>query len=227
MSTLTLDSTIGLSVNEKDHFNEIHTIRTLSVGLRTIADQIKTRERAWETQTAGKVKFHVYGLDIDGTKRNLDILVCLFHWFGVSLCNYARLVGFIRGLDCGDFARSDLKDSAKFKDIKKSVNSYVRGVCELSAVLKWRNKVGAHFAITSPQADDNKATLDMSVMHPVTFTNRRYRVAELTLTYAGASTAPESSEIPQWSVTEVFESLIPRYWPHIKVVTEGDKENES
>jgi hypothetical protein len=31
MSTLTLDSTIGLSVNEKDHFNEI---RTLSVGLR-------------------------------------------------------------------------------------------------------------------------------------------------------------------------------------------------
>ena len=87
MTTLTLDSTIGLSVNPNDYFNEVHTIRTLSVGLRRIADSIKAREKAWETQTAGKVKFHVYGLDIDGTKDNLDILVCFFHWFGVSLCN--------------------------------------------------------------------------------------------------------------------------------------------
>ena len=53
-------------------------------------------------------------------------------------------------------------------------------------------------------------------MFPVTFTNGRYRVGELTLTRttaAGAST----SAIPQWSVTEVFEGLIPRYWPSITV----------
>lgn len=223
MSTTILDAKVGLSVSPDDYFNEVHTIHTLRVGLGTIAEQIKAREQAWEKQTGGKVKFHVYGLDTDGTKANLDILVCLFHWFGVSLCNYARLVGFIRSLEIGEFVRSDLADEDRFKAVKNSVNGYLRDVAEMSAVRKWRNKVGAHFAITSPQTGDNKATLDMSVMHPVTFTNGRYRVAELALTYRGGTGAAHTSDIPTWSVTEVFEALIPRYWPHIQIHSQSDE----
>jgi hypothetical protein len=214
MSTVTLDVVVGLSVDEDEYFNECRTLQMLSTGLTVIADTLKRREAAWEQQTAGKVKFHIYGLDIDGTKGNIDLIGCFFHWFGVSVCNFARLVGFIRGLTAADFTRADLGDPTRFEKVGRSVKSYVANVSELSEVLLWRNKVGAHFAVTAPDRSDNVSTLDMSVMFPVTFTDGRYRVGELKLTRTVASET-HTSAIPNWSVTEVFERLIPRYWPHI------------
>ncbi len=216
MSTTTLDAVACVTIDTAEHFNECRTLQMLSTGLMRIADDLRRRESAWEQATGGKVQFHVYGLDIDGTKGNLDLIACLFHWFGVSLVNYARLVGFIRALSNQDFTRSDLCDPARFKNITSIVDSYVKAVSELDAVLKWRNKVGAHFAITAPYNNDNVATLDMSVMFPVTFAKGRYRVGELSLTRSNSS-GSHTSEIPCWSVTEVFESLLPRYWPHVTV----------
>ena len=216
MSSTTLDTVARVTIDASEHFNEVRTLQMLSAGLMRIADDLRRRESAWEQANGGKVNLHVYGLDIDGTKGNLDLIACLFHWFGVSLVNYARLVGFIKALSNKDFTRSDLNDPAEFKKITLIVDTYVKAVTELDAVLRWRNKVGAHFAITAPYKDDNVATLDMSVMFPVTFTNGRYRVGELTLTRSN-SMGSHSSEIPCWSVTEVFESLIPRYWPQIAV----------
>ena len=31
-------------------------------------------------------------VDYDGTFDKLPMIACFFHWFGVSICNYARLV---------------------------------------------------------------------------------------------------------------------------------------
>lgn len=216
MPTVTLDAIAGISVDSDDYFNECCTLRMLSTGLVRLADNLKRREVAWEQQSAGKVSFQAYGLDIDGTKGNLDLIACFFHWFGVSVCNFARLVGFVRGLSANEFTRADLSDPARFQDVRSSVDSYVRNLAELSDVLAWRNKVGAHFAITAPHKSDNVSTLDMSVMFPVTFTNGQYRVGELTLTRKNAA-GTHASALPCWSVTEVFERLIPRYWPHITV----------
>jgi len=190
---------------------------------------LKERELAWERQTAGSVKFHSYGLDIDGTKGKLDLIACFFHWFGVSICNYARLVGFIRGLSVGEFTRGDFNDRAKFQNIQSSVDAYLRDLSELSDVLVWRNKVGAHFAITAPRKSDNVSTLDMSVMFPVTFSDGRYRVGELTLTRKNA-VGTQTSAIPCWSVTEVFDRLVPRYWATMAEASEtqtGQSENPS
>jgi len=217
MSFITIDTFAGVTIDAGDHFNECRTLQMLSAGLMRIADDLRQRESAWEQATDGKVQFHVYGLDIDGTKGNLDLIACMFHWFGVSLVNYARLVGFIKALANNDFARSDLGDPAKFKSIASRVDDYVKAMSELDAVLKWRNKVGAHFAITAPHKDDNVATLDMSVMFPVSFTNGRYRVGELALTRSSSSGGSHTSAVPCWSVTEVFESLLPRYWPLMAV----------
>ncbi len=141
----------------------------------------------------------------------------MFHWFGVSVYNVARLAGFVRGLAKKEFTRADLQDASRFNAVRASVNAYVKSLPELAAVLVWRHKVGAHFAITAPQDGDNIATLDMSVTFPVTFTNGRYYVGELVMmqkNHAGIFT----SEIPTWSVTEVFEAIIPRYWPHVTIV---------
>jgi hypothetical protein len=216
MSSTTLDTVVGVTIDYSEHFNEVRTLQMLSAGLMRIADDLRRRESAWEQANGGEFKVYVYGLDMDGTKGNLDLIACLFHWFGVSLVNYARLVGFIKALSNRDFTRNDLSDPAKFKRITHIVDTYVKAVPELDSVLRWRHKVGAHFAITAPHKDDNVATLDMSVMFPVTFTNGRYRVGELMLTRSN-STGSHSSELPCWSVTEVFELLLPRYWPHIAV----------
>lgn len=215
MSSITLDTVAGVTIDDGEHFNECRTLQMLSAGLMRIADDLRRRESAWEQATGRHVQIHVYGLDIDGTKGNLDLIACMFHWFGVSLVNFARLVGFIKALTNNEFARSDLSDPAKFKCITSTVDAYVKAVPELDAVLKWRNKVGAHFAITAPYRDDNVATLDMSVMFPVSFTNGRYRVGEMALTRSSSSGGSHTSAIPCWSVTEVFASLLPRYWPQV------------
>jgi hypothetical protein len=219
MPQLTLDAVASVTVDSDDYFNECRTLQMLSRGLGGIAENLKRRETAWEQRTAGKVKFHVYGLDIDGTKGDLDLIACFFHWFGVSVCNYARLVGFLRGLSTSQFTRADLADPARFRTVSSVVDGYVNSISELSAVLVWRHKVGAHFAITAPRKDDNISTLDMSVMFPVSFTDGRYRVGELTLTRTTAA-GTYMSEIPHWVLTEVFESLMPRYWPHITVAAQ-------
>lgn len=216
MSPTTLDAVAGVTVDTSDHPNEVQTLRMLSAGLRSLASYLKQREAAWEQANGKNVKVQIYGLDIDGTKGDLDLIACTFHWFGVSLVNYARLVGFVRALSNKDFARGDLGDPGKFKSITQFVDGYVKNVSELDSVLKWRNKVGAHFAITAPYKGDNIATLDMSVMFPVSFSDGRYRVSELTLRRSN-STGAHSSELPCWSVTEVFEALIPRYWPNLTV----------
>ena len=221
MPIVTLDAIAGISVDANDYSNECRTLQVLSTGLVGIADNLRRREAAWRQQTAGKFKFHVYGLDIDGTKGNLDLIACFFHWFGVSLCNFARLVGFVRGLSANEFSRADLSDTTKFEAIKSCVDGYVNTVTELSDVLVWRHKVGAHFAITAPRKSDNVSTLDMSVMFPVTFTDGQYRVGELTLTRRN-STGTHTSAIPCWSVTEVFENLLPRYWPHITMTPNAE-----
>lgn len=223
MPNITLDTIASITVDSERFFNECRTLQMLRTGLLGIADNLKRREAAWGQWTQGKVKFHVHGLDIDGTKGDLDLIACFFHWFGVSVCNYARLVGFVGCLSRGDFARADLGDPARCRDVKAAVDAYVDSVAELSDVLVWRNKVGAHFAITAPRKDDNISTLDMSVMFPVSFTDGRYRVGELTLTRTSAAGTLRSA-IPHWSVTTVFESLLPRYWPDIKIETRhGDQ----
>ncbi len=164
-----------------------------------------------------KVTTFSFGLDFDGTRVRLDVIACFFHWFGVSACNFVRLVGFIHGLERKLFTRADLEAKASFKTIKAAVDGYVNSVTELDNVLVWRNKVGAHFAMTDPYKDDNIATLDMSVIFPVTFENR-YFVGGLTMG-KGNQTAFHTSQLPRWSLTEVFEALVPRFWPNCAIPT--------
>jgi hypothetical protein len=221
MPNVTLDAIAGVLIDDNNCVNEQRTLQMLSTGLVGIAGNIKQRELAWQKQFGPNVRFQSHGLDIDGTKGYLDQIACFSHWFGVSLYNYARLVGFVPGLTVNDFSRADLSDPTKFKAVKESVDKYINAVPELSDVVVWRNKVGAHFAITAPHKSDNHSTLDMSIMYPVTFTNGQYRVGELTLTWKNSS-GTHNSAIPCWSLTEVFEKLIPRYWPEMTFATNAE-----
>lgn len=213
-SLVLIDGVEHIEVSRDDFFNEIRTLHTLFIGLRNLTGMLKRREVEFERAGGDKIKVFKFGGHSDEEVEFLDFVACIFHWFGVSVCNFARLVGLIRGLHLGHFTRIDLVDTTKFDVIKKSINEYVGSITELERVLVWRNKVFAHFAITDPRKHDNLTTLDMSVVHPVTFTGK-YVVGGLVMTRSGPR-GSESSSLPEWSLTEVFEALGPRYWPGLK-----------
>src|SRR4051794_23240516 len=212
MSTLTLDAIEPIEIGDTEYPNEVGTLRTLHRGLWGLANSVANREFPF-LEMSKKMKFVSFGRDVDATTTDIDMVACLFHWFGVSLCNFARLVGFIRGLKEGDFTRADLTDQGKTKArvVKNSVDAYVQSISELQPVLVWRDKIAAHFAITDPRKDDNIATLDMSVVFPVTYASPRYRANYFQLIRSNAA-GVHTSALPEWSVTEVYEQLAPRYW---------------
>lgn len=218
---VTLDGIEQLKVDRNNYANEIGSLRTLFNGLRELSASVKRRESAFDMAGGDKVKLMTYGSAIE-PQESLDVTACMFHWFGLSLCNYARLVGFIRGLHQGDFTRADLTDKKAVEKVKRSIEGYVSAIAELANVKVWRNKVFAHFAITDPYKDDNISTLDMSVIFPVTFEGRYY-VGSMVMIRTNSSGSHKSS-LPKWSMTEVFESLIPRFWPGIeyKLIPESE-----
>jgi hypothetical protein len=211
-----LDGIERLEVECAKHGNEIRNLRTLSVGLQRLAESIKRPEVQFERQTGGKIIVTCFGATSPAEEERLNMYACMFHWFGVTVINYARIVGFIRGIERGVFSRADLADKTKFDVIKKEIADYIISIPELANVKVWRNKVSAHPAITDPYKDDNIATLDMSVIFPITFEGK-YVVGGLQMIRSNA-TGTHASALPRWSLTEVFESLIPRFWPSLRFV---------
>lgn len=196
--------------------NELSTLNTLEVGLCQLAREVKQREEIIHSRRAdlGKPSSFV-GVPPDQDERELQWVTCLFHWYGVSVCNYARLAGLLKGFSEKKISRQTIESCDK-KDrdrIKKLCGQYTTDVLELEHVLVWRHKVFAHFAITDPYNDDNIATLDVSVMSPIGFDEGRFKVGLLSLAKADSTKASVSSSLPCWSLTQVHENLVKRYWP--------------
>jgi hypothetical protein len=220
-----LDAIENLEVPLKGCENEVGTLRTLVSGIKRLYAPIKTKEVHFEQATGGKMIVSSFGATNDEERELNDIIACYFHWFGISICNYVRLTGFIRGMNLGHFSRKDLRDSKNFKTVRDSTNAYVDSVVEIEPVRVWRNKVFAHFAITDPLKDDNIATLDMSVIHPITFEGK-YFVGGMTM-FLRNEDGSATSELPRWSLTEVFEALTPRYWPNLEFTPPEMKNEQS
>lgn len=210
LDVVQIDFLESIVVERSKFANEVRALQTLSSGLRLLSAQIKRREVAFAKAGGDQFKVVIYGAENEDEVHQLDVMACMFHWFGLSVCNYVRLVGFIRGLHMQEFVRDDLTDNKGAEKVKKSIKRYAVSVSELSDVSVWRNKVFAHFALTDPQ-QENIATLEMSIVFPVSF-DGKYSVGDFTLTRSNSSGC-HTSALPHWSMTEVFESLIPRYWP--------------
>ncbi|MBI3469682.1 MAG: hypothetical protein HY000_42330 [Planctomycetes bacterium] len=129
-----LDGIEALNVDRQAYFNEIRSLRTLYNGLCELCASIKRREVAFARAGGEKFKVMIFGGATDAERHSLDVTACMFHWFGLSLCNYARLVGFIRGLHRGDSVRSDLTDRKAVEKAKQSIDAYVSGIAELAQV---------------------------------------------------------------------------------------------
>lgn len=209
MTQAIIDSVEGISLNVDAYMNEFSTLQTLTRGILHLANQVHAFER--DRKPKEGTSHWVFGASKEELPE-VELVTCHFHWFATTVCNYARLVGLLRVLASGIHCREDL--TTKQDDVNASINDYVGAVTEIAALVQWRNRIAAHFAITAPRKKDNDiASLEYTITHPVTLHDGIYYVGEIGI-HRSSSGKVYKGELPVWSLTEVFGSLIPRYWPH-------------
>jgi hypothetical protein len=181
--------------------------------MMAIYNSIFPIEEGIRKQTAGK-KVSFFG-STDLVPSEVDLLLpSYFHWFGNSICNYCRLAGYVVARETGTLTDTDIQPEPARKKIKAACDGYVKTLEGFAEVLRWRNKVSAHFALTDPRNEDNIATLEASIVYPVGFDAGRFRTGTM-ISFKGYGQVTHESDIPNWSVTEVFETLASRFWPDV------------
>jgi|SRR6218665_485466 len=207
----TIDKILNIEVDHTKHFNEINALIQLRNGLFSLYYTIKPIEEKIMKDIGPNDIYVSFGNDPNLPRGLSNMLPCYFHWFGNSICNYTRLVGLIVAKEKNIITDADLDLEPEREKIRKACNDYIKSITELEEVLKWRNKVSAHFALTDPRKDDNIATLEASIIYPVGFDNGRYRTAPFNFV-RGNDEVHYKSEIPKWSLTETLELLENRFW---------------
>jgi len=141
------------------------------------------------------------GLD----KEHIDHgpLSCYFNWFSVSLVNYVRLIALFDWLGKNNLKDSDLIRKDVKEATRKHITAYMHEV--IPDILRWRNKVSAHFAITDPRDEDTIWALRSGISLHIAYNQGYY--------YAGGIQWG-SLDLPSWSMTKEIERLRPRYWPY-------------
>jgi hypothetical protein len=218
MGSRTLDYRKGLTVSDDHCFNELVTLQTLEAGLHELAVSVWCHEESLRREDEAENRQRFFG-NVPGLHPHTrSLLACFFHWYGVTLCNYARLVGFVGAIEAGVISKDLLQsyDKKAFLRVKAASDAYVKSVAEIKDVVTWRNKVAAHFAMTAPREDDNPMTLEASVVYPVSYDAGRFRVGTWVLGQVYQDGTKYGSEIPMWSLTEIHEDISGRYWPEFQ-----------
>lgn len=201
MKKIIIDHVNNIEADEKAFHNELITLRTLAVGLFSLAGN--TRQIEIELNKIEGLQFNM-GTHLGGDARRTYMIACFFHWFANTVYNFARLVRYVDEINKGISFKTN-------EERKVFYNDYFRLV--IPEILVWRNKVTAHFAKTDPRGE-NIATLEASVMYPVQFIKPYLRAAGLIWNSGGVR-----SDLPSWALTECSEGLNARYWPEFKLDT--------
>lgn len=191
--------------------NEITTLQDMLAGLHSLYVAVKQ----FEEKLSNKKIVIAMGENPHFSENDIALITNCFHWFGISITNYARLIGYLDGIHKKIYTKSDIEDANKYSQIKKHVDFYVSSIPELDSVKKWRNKIAAHFAITDPRkSSDTASILAYSVMSRAYYSAHRFRVGVGDIQISHHDGGEDLNDhFPTWSVTEIFENLSPRYWP--------------
>ena len=177
----------------EQHHNELAALYRLAEGLKFLNDQVQDIEEMVRGRLNNNREYHMFGNSpkLEGVRK--DLVACAFHWYSVTACSYVQLVGLLVYGDVG------------------KVGKYLTHV--LPEVSTWRNKVGAHFALTAPRKEDTPAALAYSIMPPLTFDDDAFYVGTLRLTMVSEGQPSASRQDMRWSLTHSHEQLSSRYWP--------------
>ncbi len=187
----TLDHIEGLTLSDdavKRHTNELNSLRYLAQGLNFLALQVGGIEMEVQQRIPRDKIVVGYG-NVPWLKGvPMGLVACSFHWYAMSACNYARLVGWL----------------ALGQEPRKASGYVTRTI---PSVFTWRNKVAAHFARTDPHKNDSPADLASSTMFPLGFDDGLFVTQPLVYSQSGST-----AKLPKWSLTRIHNELTGRYW---------------
>lgn len=216
---LTLDAIENIFVNETSAaFKNNYSIHQLLEGIFMTYNMMKYREENyWELKYPNKSPEIIAierqsSFSVDFTNDRFDReVVNISHWYSNTLINFVKCCGAIDFLNKNHLMPETIaSDRAMISEMKKHRDSYVKSIPELQTVWNFRNKASAHLAFADPLGD-NAATLIESISIIPCYDCNRIKLGAL----KRQSGEHESSLSQQeWSVTESFESLMPRYFSH-------------
>src|SRR5438309_7875877 len=150
-----------------DFHGEVQSLSYLTRGLFLLYGQTKKYEaKVLENRAKrnGPPILFSYGTNPPGMEGiPQDLVACFFHWYAVSICNFVWIVGSIGS----ETSAIDLK-----------INEYADQV--IPEVVRFRNKVAAHFAKVKPKKGEFILDRDASVIFPIGFSDR-FEAASWTL----------------------------------------------
>ena len=198
---LTVDHIDNIVVSRAAHHNNLNVLRSLHIGMFHLAQfarhrEVETLEKYGKDKT---IFFSDFGSDLE------LLLGCVFDWFAISLVSYMRTIQLMRLMEANNWGLEDLRREPAKRKLRNACSAYINKVAP--DVLQWRNKIAAHRAATDPRSD-SLALLTYSTFPTVSYHSPYYVVGGLTF-FIGGSTAT----LDEWSLTEKYEQLAPRYWP--------------
>lgn len=126
-----------------------------------------------------------------------------FVWFAISITAYLRLIALFDLANRRGWTEHHLVENRE--EVNGTCNAYVEDV--IPAIVKWRHKIAAHPAATSPRRD-TLGTLLESVCYIVGRTSGYFEVGRTVWALDG-----DPAEVNSWSLTKCYERLTRRYWP--------------
>lgn len=178
------------------YLNERASLQYLREGLTFLYEQVKKVELTVTKRIDPSIRVFSYGNDPSMADIPRGLIACSFHWYSVSVCNYALMIGWLRHT-------IDPNSSPSLK--------YVESV--LPQIKAWRDKVAAHFARAASNQRDNLAEQQASVLYPIAFDSDAFYASPMTYAIVRSGKRATSKSLQPWSLTKVHEQLRLRYWP--------------
>lgn len=190
----TVDYVEGLHVPTKDYGGAIPPLKMLWFGMSHIYERVKSAQATERGDVWTSVATLAYKADERIGREPYLLVYSMFHWYSVSACNLVGLIGRV------------LIDSKQTEH--KRPSGYVDEI--IPSVKLWRNKIGAHFAVTTPTKRDSDAMKGLSIYNSIRLRNGVIEVVPLQVRMQDGGRRSEA-ELKRWALTEVHEQLDDRF----------------
>jgi hypothetical protein len=179
------------------YLNELQSLNYLRVGLEYLYKNVKKIENK-VLRGLDPNKIHHFVGNVPGLKGiPYELVACSFHWYAISVCNYALLVGWLQHeTNSKAPTAKGYRDSALPKE-----------------VISWRDKVAGHFARAGDDKRDSPAERMASTLFPFGFCGDAFYASPMKLKITRGGKVSRSDSLKPWSLTKLHEELRKRYWP--------------